>query len=95
MRSIRNDENRKNNCTSANIDKTIEASFKQIGAIEKLMKSGVLKTLDKSLQDTALARLNFPEMSLIELSLRIEGNPSKSCLNHRMRKLVALADEIE
>lgn len=94
MRSIRNDENRKNNCTSANIDKTIEASLKQQYAIEKLMKHGVLKNLDKGLQDTALARLNFPELSLAELSLKIAGNPSKSCLNHRMRKLLTLAEEI-
>ncbi len=95
MRSIRNDENRKNNCTSANIDKTIEASLKQQTAIEKLQKYGVLSSLDKGLQDTAIARLKYPELSLTELSSKIEGNPSKSCLNHRMRKLLALADELE
>ncbi len=95
MRSIRNDENRKNNCTSANIDKTIEASLKQQSAIELLKSTGVLHTLDKTLQDTANARLQFPELSLTELSSKIEGNPSKSCLNHRMRKLLALAEEIE
>ena len=95
MRSIRNDENRKNNCTSANIDKTIEASLKQQTAIEKLQKCGMLHSLDKGLQDTAKARLDYPELSLSELATKIEGNPSKSCLNHRMRKLLALADELE
>ena len=95
MRSIRNDENRKNNCTSANIDKTIEASLKQQSAIELLKSSGVLFTLDKALQDTANARLAYPELSLTELSSKIEGNPSKSCLNHRMRKLLSLAEEME
>ena len=95
MRSIRNDENRKNNCTSANIDKTIEASLKQQTAIEKLQKCGMLHSLDKGLQDTAKARLDYPELSLSELATKIEGKPSKSCLNHRMRKLLALADELE
>ena len=95
MRSIRNDENRKNNCTSANIDKTIEASLKQQTAIEKLLKCGILSTLDKGLQDTAKARLEYPELSLAELTTKIEGNPSKSCLNHRMRKLLTLAEELE
>lgn len=95
MRSIRNDENRKNNCTSANIDKTIEASLKQQSAIELLIKTGVLSTLDIGLQDTAGARLAYPELSLQELSSKIPGTPSKSCLNHRMRKLLSLAEEIE
>ncbi len=93
MRSIRNDENRKNNCTSANIDKTIEASLKQQAAIELLKKKGVLKTLDKPLRETAEARLIYPELSLLELCSKIDGSPSKSCLNHRMRKLLALAEE--
>lgn len=95
MRSIRNDENRKNNCTSANIDKTIEASLKQQTAIDLLKNTGILATLDDSLRETAEARLAFPELSLTELSTKIPGNPSKSCLNHRMRKLLSLAEELE
>ncbi len=93
IRSIRNDENRKNNCTSANIDKTIEASLKQQSAIYLLKKKGVFQTLDPSLQKTAEARLLYPDLSLTELCSKVEGNPSKSCINHRMRKILAIAEE--
>ncbi|MBR2349506.1 MAG: DNA-binding protein WhiA [Clostridia bacterium] len=95
LRSIRNDANRQANCANANIDKSIEAGLKQVAAIELIDRKIGLSALDQGLRDTALARVAHPEMSLNELASVIEGNPSKSCLNHRMRKLVSLAEELE
>ncbi len=94
-RSLNNDNNRQTNCASANIDKTVDASMRQIMAIEKIISERGLDSLDEALRITAEARLTNPETTLNELAALIPGNPSKSCLNHRMRKLIAIANEID
>lgn len=94
-RSLNNDNNRQINCASANIDKTIDASIRQILAIEKIRSARGLDSLDPALKATAEARLANPETTLSELAATLPGNPSKSCLNHRMRKLLAIAAEID
>ncbi len=93
-RSLRNVTNRQTNCANANIDKTIEAGLKQTLAIEYIFATRGEGYLDEPLRTTAKARLEHPEMTLTELSTILDGSPSKSCLNHRMRKLVAIAEEL-
>jgi DNA-binding transcriptional regulator WhiA len=51
-----------------------------------------LDTLKKDLAETATARLEYPDETLSELAERL--NVSKSCLNHRLRKLVLIANEL-
>ena len=58
-------------------------------------KARGLDSLDPALKATAEARLANPETTLAELAGVLPGNPSKSCLNHRMRKLLAIAAEID
>lgn len=92
-RSVRNNQNRISNCEVGNIGKTVEAAQKQINAIQKLQKAGKFVLLDQKLKEVGQARLNAPEEKLEALadSLGI----SKSCINHRLRKIVAIAEEIE
>ena len=70
----------------------MEASAKQISAIEKIDHIIGLETLKPDLYQTAKMRKDNPEDTLNELAERL--NVSKSCLNHRLRKLVCIADEL-
>ena len=62
-------------------------------AIQKLEKSGALADLNDQLKLLAKARLKHPEKTLKELAEHL--GESKSCINHRMRKLIELAEEIK
>lgn len=85
--------NRVANCLQKNYDKSVVASVRQIRAIERIGALVGLSELDDSLRETAAARLADKEASLKELAERL--NVSKSCLNHRLRKLVKLAEELD
>ncbi len=88
-----NNENRARNCIAGNADKTAIAAVKQVVALQRL-KNGVGYTqLSEELRALANARLANPTMSLQELANRL--GVSKSCLNHRMRKLMEIAKETE
>lgn len=91
MRDINNDVNRGSNCNNANIVKLVDASQKQIRAIEFLEREGILRQQSLSLRRTAEMRLDYPEASLEELADLL--NITKSGANHRLRKLVSLAAE--
>ena len=91
-RDVANQNNRARNCFSGNADKTAIASVKQVLAIQKIEENQGLSGLGEDLRLLAKARLANPEISLRELS-EVLG-VSKSCLNHRMRKLMQIAEEI-
>lgn len=91
-KGIRNSVNRRLNCDSANLDKAVEAAQSQRAAIRKLEAAGRLRELPDKLQETAALRLAHPELSLSELAETFDPPVTKSCLNHRLRKLVELAD---
>lgn len=87
-----NDENRKQNCMAGNADKTAIAAVKQVLAIEKIAESPLYETLSEELKTLAKTRLAYPTLSLQELADNL--HISKSCLNHRMRRLTALAQAL-
>ncbi len=91
----RNAANRKTNCDSANVDKSVAAAGEQLQAIHKLEESGVLPQLPEKLRQTAMLRLEHPEENMTELALLHEPPISKSAVNHRLRKLISLASEQE
>lgn len=95
-KEIRNTENRVTNCEAKNIQKTVTASHKQITAIHRLMESPSLwESLPEELRVTARLRLEHESASLQEL-LRLHNPPiSKSGLNHRLSKLMTIAQEQE
>ena len=90
-KDLRNSVNRRLNCDSANLDKAVGAAQEQMEAIRKLREAGLLEQLPDKLQLTAARRLENPEMSLSELAESFDPPVTKSCLNHRLRKLVELA----
>lgn len=93
LKETRNNVNRKVNCETANMDKTIEAAGTQIQAIKKLQKAGKFATLSPALAETGEARLAAPEASMAELGKLL--GVSKSGINHRMRKLLEIADQMK
>ena len=90
-KEIRNGANRATNCDIANLNKTLEAVAQQTEAIRRIADNDKLKTLPKKLQETAQIRLANPELSLAQLATMFDPPISKSCLNHRMRKIMELA----
>lgn len=87
-----NNDNRISNCSVSNIDKAVTASVAQIKAIDIISKTIGLQALDKILFDVAEARLADPNASMQELANRL--NISKSCINHRMRKLFDISSQL-
>lgn len=84
-----NNANRVNNCSVSNIDKTVTASVKLVRAIEIISQTIGLQSLEKPLFDVAECRLADKNASMQELAERL--NISKSCINHRMRKILEIA----
>ncbi|MBO5929540.1 MAG: DNA-binding protein WhiA [Clostridia bacterium] len=95
VKSIRNKVNRAANCESANLDKTVAASLQHIEAIEKLKKNGVLETLSEELRELCRLRTENPEYSLRELGEALNPPLSRSGVNHRIRRILQLAEEWE
>jgi DNA-binding protein WhiA len=92
-KDLRNSVNRRLNCDSANLDKAILAAQDQIEAIRRLETAGVLEKLPEKLRQTAELRVKNPELTLAELAEMFAPPVTKSCLNHRLRKLTDLAKE--
>ena len=93
-KDLRNSVNRRLNCDSANLDKAVEAAMEQLEAIRKLDAAGVLEKQPEKLRQTAALRLNYPELTLSELAEEFDPPLTKSCLNHRLRKIVVLAKNL-
>lgn len=94
-KSVRNRTNRQNNCETSNILKAADAAFEQICAIEKIKKAGKLETLPKELYEIARLRLNNPQTSLSGLCKLSESGLTRSGVNHRIKKLLEIAEEIK
>lgn len=94
-RDMRNNVNRKVNCETANLNKTINASVKQIEAIKLLQKNGELKKLSKQLQEIAEVRLKNPDASLIELGKMLSKSIGKSGVNHRLKTIEEMAEKFK
>lgn len=93
-REFRNKINRQTNCESGNIAKMVNASMKQIDAIEKIESTIGLSSLAPDLEEVAILRLANPEESLTDLLKLSTLNLTKSGLNHRLRKLISIADNL-
>jgi len=90
----RNSANRKTNCDSANVDKSVAAAGEQLSALQKLEQAGLLENLPEKLAETARLRRENPEATLSELAELHEPPLSKSAVNHRLRKLTAMASSL-
>ena len=91
-KDLRNSVNRRLNCDSANLDKAVLAAQEQLEAIRRLRSDGRLETLPEKLKATAALREAHPELSLSELAETFDPPVTKSCLSHRLRKIMQLAE---
>ena len=93
-KEMNNQVNRKVNCETANIGKMVEAAVREIRDIELIEKTRGLKSLPAKLEETARLRLEHPEMPLRELGELMDPPVGKSGVNHRLRRISAIADGI-
>ena len=94
LKDVRNSVNRRVNCETANISKTVSAASKQIEDIEYIKTHYGFDNLSDNLREVAKARLEYPDATLKELGNYIVPCVGKSGVNHRLRKLGELADSI-
>lgn len=95
LKSVKNNINRARNCDNANISKMVEASIAQRTAINFLKKHGRLETLPEQLQSAAKLRLENPDSSLQELCKLSLEPITVSGLNHRLRKIIEIYEELK
>ncbi|MBU5481205.1 DNA-binding protein WhiA [Blautia sp. MSJ-19] len=94
LKEMRNSVNRKVNCETANINKTVNAAVKQIEDIRLIEEKTGLHNLSEGLSEIAELRLQYPEATLKELGMMLNPQVGKSGVNHRLRKLSEMADEL-
>ncbi len=94
VKGMRNQVNRLVNCETANLNKTVNASIKQVENIKLIENTIGIDKLSPRLQEIAILRLNNPDVSLKELGEMMMPAISKSGVNHRMRKIEDLAEEL-
>ena len=94
-RDMRNNVNRLVNCETANLSKTVGAAVKQIEAIKLIKEKGKFESLTESLKKMAELRLKYPESSLVELGRMLEPQIGKSGVNHRLKAIVEIAEELK
>ena len=94
LKEMRNTVNRKVNCETANLNKTVSAAVKQLEDITYLRDTIGLEKLSEGLEEVALARLSHPDASLKELGAILSPPVGKSGVNHRLRKLGDLAEKV-
>ncbi|MCR5702026.1 MAG: DNA-binding protein WhiA [Lachnospiraceae bacterium] len=94
LKDMRNNINRQVNCETANIKKTVGAARRQIEDIQYIEKTKGLKYLNDSLREIAELRLEQPDADLALLGTMLEPPISKSGVNHRLRKIGKIAEEL-
>ena len=94
QREMRGKVNRIVNCQTANLNKTINASVEQIEAIKKLQRDGKFNKLDENLKEISILRLEYPDMSLVELGKQLKNPVGKSGVNYRLKKIIEISKDI-
>ena len=94
LKEMRNSVNRKVNCETANLNKTVAAAVKQIEDIEFVRDTVGLESMPEPLRNLAEVRLENPDVSLKELGTLLDTPVGKSGVNHRLRKISELADSL-
>ena len=92
LKEVRGQVNRLVNCETANLQKAVDAAGRQLADIRRIERAAGLEGLPDILRETAEARLAHPDASLAELAALL--CVSKPGVNHRLRKLHALAERL-
>ena len=93
-KEMTNSVNRKVNCDTANVLKSVDAAQRQLEAIRRIEQKCGIEALPERLRETALLRMENPEFSMSELAAAHAPPITKSCLNHRIRKLTEIAEDL-
>ena len=94
VKEMRNSVNRKVNCETANLNKTVSASVRQVEDIRYIEQHKGLHELTEGLEEIARLRLEHPDASLKELGDMLSPQVGKSGVNHRLRKLSLIAEQL-
>lgn len=94
LKETRNDINRLVNCETANLNKTINTAVKQIEDIQLIKSKKRFNELSEGLKEIAEVRLNNPDMPLAELGKQLSKPIGKSGVNHRLKKISEIAEEL-
>ena len=94
LKDIAGTVNRRVNCETANLMKTVDASVRQCEDIRYLIERGALDALPPALKEIAALRLSMPDASLMELSEALGSDLGKSGVNHRLKRLSSLAGRL-
>lgn len=93
-REVRNDITRTSNGETANMDKVITAAIRQIRAIEKIDEKLGIDNIDEELREVAILRRDNKDMSLEQLGKQLTPPLSKSGVNHRLKRILFMAEEL-
>lgn len=94
LKEMRNTVNRKVNCETANINKTVSAAVRQLEDIKYLQSTIGLEKLPEGLEETAHIRLSHPDATLKELGEFLSPTVGKSGVNHRLRRISEMAEKV-
>ena len=94
LKEMRNTVNRKVNCEAANINKTVNAAVRQVEDIQLISRTIGFESLSDGVAQIARLRLQYPDATLKELGMMLNPQVGKSGVNHRLRKLSEIADEL-
>ena len=93
IKDMKNRVNRRVNCETANLKKSANAGMNQAEAIEKIEAAKGLRALPDQLREIAVLRRDNPDISLQELGMLMDPPLGKSGVNHRLRKLMEIAEQ--
>ena len=94
VKDVRNNINRKVNFETANLSKTVNAAVSQEADIKYILENGESGLFSRSLTDVAKLRMQYPTASLKEIGEMLSPQISKSAVNHRLRKISAIAEKL-
>lgn len=94
MKSIRNDINRQTNFDKANIDRTVNASLRQVDAINLLKKKNKFDNLSNDLKAIGNLRIEYPYLSIEELGKLASPQLTKAKVNYRLQKFIKMAEDL-
>lgn len=94
VKEVRNNVNRIVNCETANLKKTVSAAVRQMQDIEFIQNTIGISALPENLRQVATYRLEYPSSSLKELGELLTPAVGKSGVNHRLKKISEIAEQI-
>lgn len=94
VKEMRNNVNRLVNCETANLSKTVNAAVRQIENIKYIEEKIGLNHLPPNLREIAMLRIEYEDLTLKELGEMAKPELSKSAVNHRLRKIEQIADDL-